>query len=232
MAGFQVSIGAVNDLADHAVDAVAKPWKPLPAGRLSSAAARGIALAGVLLGGTLSALAGFVPLLVGLAGWSLGGAYDLWLKRRGWGWLAFSLALPLVPVFAWSGAGAGLPPRLGVLIPLGALAGLQLSLANELADLDADQAADGRGLAVRLGRRRAATTMLAAAFGVSAVAWLTLPGTSMTTLTLLAGATVLNISGAATSAVGAARGRWLGWGLQACAVALLALAWIAAARAP
>jgi 4-hydroxybenzoate polyprenyltransferase len=231
MAGFQVSIGAMNDLADQALDTVAKPWKPLPASRVSAVATRRIALVGYLMGAALSAFAGLAPLLVGLAGHGLGLAYDLRLKRAGWGWLAFALALPLVPIYAWTGAGAGLPPRLGALVLLGALAGLQLALANELVDLDADAATHGRGLAVRLGRRRAAMTMLVAAGAVLSVAGLTLSGASSAALFALVAASGVAAVGAAASTRSAPRWRWLGWQAQALGVALLALAWIPAARA-
>ncbi|MFI5255111.1 MAG: UbiA family prenyltransferase [Candidatus Limnocylindrales bacterium] len=231
MAGFQVSIGAANDLADRALDAVAKPWKPLPAGRIGESGAHGVALAGFGLGAVLSALAGPVPLLVGLTGYGLGLAYDVRLKRAGWGPLAFALALPLIPVYAWAAAGAGLPPRLGLIIPLAVLAGLQLALANELADLDADAVADGRGWARRLGRRRAVAVMLAAAVAVLVLAWLTLPGATGTTLGALIAATVATAAGAAASARGPLTWRWLGWGAQALGLALLALAWISALRA-
>jgi 4-hydroxybenzoate polyprenyltransferase len=231
MVGFQVSIGATNDLADRALDALAKPWKPLPAGRVSAAATRRIALVGYLMGAALSFMAGFAPLLVGLVGHGLGLAYDLRLKRAGWGWLAFALALPLVPIFAWTGAGAGLPPRLGALVPLGALAGLQLALANELVDLDADAAAHGRGLAVRLGRRRASVTMLVAAAAMLSLAGLTFSGASSAALAVMVAATGATALGAVASMRSAPRWRWLGWQAQALGVALLALAWISAARA-
>jgi hypothetical protein len=64
---------------------------------------------------------------------------------------------------------------------------------------------------------------------VLSLAWLTLSGASPTSSAALVAATVLGLAGAAASAVGASRWRWLGWGAQACAIALLALAWISAA---
>jgi len=231
MAGFQVSIGAANDLADRDLDALAKPWKPLPSGRVSVPAARRAAIAAYLVGVALSAAAGPAPLVVGLAGHGLGLAYDLRLKRVGWGWLALAVALPLVPVYAWTGAGAGLPPRLGPLVVLGLLAGLQLGLANELVDLEADAAGRGRGLAVRLGRRGAALTMAAAALALLGVAVLTAPGATTSTLGVLSAAAMASLIGAACSARDAPRWRWLGWQAQAVGVVLLALAWLSAARA-
>ena len=230
MVGFQVSIGATNDVVDRDRDAIAKPWKPLPAGRVSASAARWIALGAYAMGAALSAFAGLVPLGVGLAGHGLGIAYDLRLKRAGWGWLAFALALPLVPIYAWTGAGAGLPPRLGALTVLGALAGLQLALANELVDLEADAVASGRGLAVRLGRRRATTTMVLTAAAVLSVAVLTFSDAASAASSAMVAAIGATAVGVAASTRGAPRWRWLGWQAQALGVALLALAWISAAR--
>jgi 4-hydroxybenzoate polyprenyltransferase len=231
MAAFQASIGAANDLADRDLDAAAKPWKPLPAGRVSAGAARRVAVASYAIGLGLSAVAGPAALVVGIAGHGLGLAYDLRLKRAGWGWPALALALPLVPVYAWVGVGAGLPPRLGPLVVLGVLAGLQLGLANELVDLDSDAAAHGRGLAVRLGRRPAALTMIGAAVGLACVAALTVPGASAGTVAALAVASAASVTGAASSSRSAARWRWLGWQTQAVGVVLLALAWLSAGRA-
>jgi 4-hydroxybenzoate polyprenyltransferase len=226
MAGFQVSIGTVNDIADRHLDAHVKAWKPLPAGRLPLRVAKGIAFAAYLLGVGLSALAGLAPLVVGLVGHGVGLAYDLRLKRAGWGWLAFTLALPLVPVFAWLGAGAGLPPRLGPLAVLAVLAGLQLAVANELADLDADAASGGRGLAVRLGRRRARGLMVMVAAAVLGLAGLTLGvGAPITAVAFGAGAAV-SVAGTTASTRDAPRWRWLGWQAQALGLALVALAWI------
>lgn len=231
MAGFQASIGALNDIHDRSDDEVAKPWKPLPAGRVTFAAARATALGGALLGILLSTAAGPAALAVGLIGYGLGVAYDLRLKRTGWGWLAFALALPLVPVYAWLGAAAGLPPRVAVLALLGPLAGFALACANGLVDVEHDAVAGGRGVAVRLGRGRATAAIVAADSALVAVAWTTSTGGQAVTWALIA-ATVTLALGAAWSARLAVRWRWLGWQAQAAGVAILAVGWLAgAARA-
>src|SRR3970040_655329 len=154
LAGFQASIGALNDIHDRSDDEVAKPWKPLPAGRVTFAAARATALGGGLLGFLLSGAAGPAALAIGLIGYGLGVAYDLGLKRTGWGWLAFALALPLVPVYAWVGAAVRLPPDTLVVAVMGPLAGLALACANGLVDLERDAVAGGRRGAVRPGQWR------------------------------------------------------------------------------
>jgi len=228
MAGFQASIGALNDIHDRSDDEVAKPWKPLPAGRVTSAAARATALGGGLLGTIVSATAGPAALVVGLIGYSLGVAYDLRLKRTGWGWLAFALALPLVPVYAWLGAPAGLPPRVAVLALLGPPAGFALACANGLVDLEHDALAGGRGIAVRLGRARATAAIVAADVALVAVAWNTSSDGRGVTPTLLA-ATVTLAVGAAWSSRPAPGWRWLGWQAQAAGVAILAVGWLAGA---
>jgi len=231
MAGFQASIGALNDIHDRSDDEVAKPWKPLPAGRVTFAAARATALGGGLLGFLLSAAAGPAALAIGLIGYGLGVAYDLGLKRTGWGWLAFALALPLVPVYAWVGAAARLPPDTLVVAVMGPLAGLALACANGLVDLERDAVAGGRGVAVRLGRWRATAAIVAADIALVAVAWATSIGERGVTPALVA-ATVTLAVGAAWSARMAVRWRWLGWQAQAAGVAILAVGWLAgAARA-
>jgi 4-hydroxybenzoate polyprenyltransferase len=231
MTGFQASIGALNDIHDRSDDEVAKPWKPLPAGRVTSGAARATALGGGLLGTLLSAAVGPAALAIGLIGYGLGVAYDLRLKRTGWGWLALALALPLVPVYAWLGAAAVLPPNALVLAVMGPLAGLALACANGLVDLESDAAAGGRGVAVRLGRGRATAAIVAADSALVAVAWTTSTGARGLTPVLVA-ATVTLVLGAAWSARMAVRWRWLGWQTQAAGVAILAVGWLAgAARA-
>ncbi len=117
-------------------------------------------------------LLGPATLLVGLAGYGLGVAYDLGLQRTAWGWVCFALALPLVPVYAWLGVGAGLPPDVGTLILLGVIAGTELAVANGLVDVTTDAGVGTAGIAVRLGLVRARLVMVATALGLLALAWL------------------------------------------------------------
>lgn len=228
MAGFQSSIGALNDLRDRDDDMLVKRWKPLPAGRVTPALARQVALGGGVGGALLSALAGPATLAVGLCGYGLGVLYDLGLKRTAWGWTAFALALPLVPVYAWLGAGAGLPPQAAVLAVVGPLAGLALACANGLADFEQDLATGAHGIAVRLGRARTLVVMAAADVTLIALCWLTVAGSSGVATALLAGTATL-VVGATWSSRDAVRWRWLGWQAQAIGVAGLAVGWLSGA---
>ena len=165
-------------------------------------------------------------------------AYDLGLKRTPWGWACFALALPLVPVYAWLGVGAGLPPNVGTLVLLGALAGTELAVANGLVDIGTDTGVGTAGVVVRLGQRRARSAMVATALGTLAVAWLStllgggLVGTTAPTVASLVapiiGSAVL-LAGVAMSLRSGAIWSWRGWHVQALGVAILALTWIVAA---
>ncbi len=58
MAGFQASIGALNDLHDRVDDAVGQPWKPIPSGRVGPGAARSVVVAGAVVGSAGSLVLG------------------------------------------------------------------------------------------------------------------------------------------------------------------------------
>jgi len=237
MAGFQVSIGAINDVSDRDHDAVAQPWKAIPSGRVSLRTARSVAVGGASVGILASLLLGPATLAVGLMGLAIGVAYDLGLKRTAWGWLCFAVALPLVPVFAWLGAGAGLPPQVATLFLLGGLAGTELAIANGLVDAPGDGQLGARGIAIRLGPGPARATMAAAGIGVLAVAWLSLSGpggavgssqgSGAIVLGLLSGS-VLLAAGVVMSLRQDATWAWRGWQVQAVGIAAVALVWLAA----
>ena len=238
MAGFQASIGALNDLHDRVDDAIGQPWKPIPSGRVGPATARSVAVAGAVVGSVGSLLLGPATLLVGLAGYGLGVAYDVRLKRTAWGWACFALALPLVPVYAWLGASAGLPPTGGTLILLGVLAGSELAVANGLVDVTTDADVGTVGITVRLGLVRARVLMVAMALGLLALAWLPtllgagLAGSDPPTPSDLVAAVIGSVAllvGVAMSLRGDAIWSWRGWHVQAIGVAILAVGWIVAA---
>src|SRR5207249_9087082 len=78
-------------------------------------------------------------------------SYDLWLKGTALSWLAWSAGLPLLPLFAWLGAGRGVSGGLVLLMVLAGVAGLALALANGLADYEADARGGVAAPVVRLG---------------------------------------------------------------------------------
>jgi 4-hydroxybenzoate polyprenyltransferase len=233
MFAFQVSIGALNDLVDAPIDAVVKPAKPIPSGQVSPRTARLIVVGGGAIGLALSASVSPAAVMLGAIGYGAGVAYDLAIKRMGLGWLGFTIAFPVLLLYAWTGAGAGLPPGWATLLPVAALAGPALQLSNALTDLDHDRATGTDGLAVRLGRGRAVAVLAALLLAVHALAWWTLlaatPPVAAVAAAAVASATAL--VGVAATAAGTPRSTAWGWTLQCLAIALLAVAWVVVAAA-
>ncbi len=227
----QASIGATNDVVDAAADARAKPAKPIPAGLVARRTAILVALIAGAVGLALAALFGAAALAVAMAGYALGLAYDVRLKRSRWSWLAYALALPLVPAFAWLGAGAGLPPRFPLLAVLALTAGTALALANGLVDLEGDAATGTMGLAGALGRGASLRLIVACEIVLVAVAVVTSTSVPVTHaplpwLALALGAAIM-AAGAALSAQAVIVRRRVGWEMQAVSVGLIAVAWFA-----
>jgi 4-hydroxybenzoate polyprenyltransferase len=249
MACLQASIGTVNDLVDAPLDARSKSGKPLPAGHLSIDLARAWAGLGLVLGLGLAVPSGVATIAVAMAGVGLGYVYDARLSRTAWSWLPLSLALPLVPIFAWLGATGAVPPGLSVLIPVAVIAGGALMVGNALADVDRDAAAGKATVAVRFGRRGAwlvnAVAMTAAAGLALAVApggdagILAGGGGKGSPVELLAQLRAFGIPlGGAVIGIGA----WLlamtrstmrerGWELEVVGTAVLGLGWLAGTAA-
>lgn len=231
MLGFQTSIGALNDLVDAEQDRLVKPGKPIPAGLVSRRIALGIVISGGLVGLTISAGLGAVVLVLGAAGYASGLAYDLFMRRHGLGWLCFVAAFPLLLAWTWMAAVNSLPPGWPFILPLAAIAGPAIHLANSLVDLDADVRSGATSLATQLGPRRArqALAMLLAIVYVLAWASLLVLG-ALPDLALFAAllATLSATVGLTLSWRPAARARETGWLLQAVGLALMASAWLAA----
>jgi 4-hydroxybenzoate polyprenyltransferase len=155
-------------------------------------------------------------------------AYDLRLKPTRWAWLCFALAFAILPLYAWYGAVGVLPPRVAFLEPLAFLAGPLIQVSNSLADLERDHAAGMRTLAVRLGARNSVLLILVLIGVIHGLAWLQLAGIRFEVLVPVAAASALALAGAALSAQPQPRRREMGWMVQAVALALLGLAWLAA----
>jgi 4-hydroxybenzoate polyprenyltransferase len=230
MTVLQASVGALNDLIDAPSDAGRKPGKPIPAGLVTPAAARGIAAAAAVVGVVLAIPSGAatVALAVGLL--ALGYAYDLWFKGTAWSWLPFALAIPLFPTYGWLGAAGSLPQIWAVLLSTAVLAGAALALSNATVDVERDRAASLESVATRLGRERAMRANLA----LLAVVW------TLATVTLWLAGELLPWGAAAVVGGGAVLAGWAalraadpatrerGWEGQAVGVAVLAVGWLAA----
>lgn len=163
MLGGQLAIGALNEYMDREADALAKPWKPIPAGDVSPTAALVVTAFGLLLMFVTAGLLGLPELLVLSIGIGGGLAYDLGVKRTPVSWLPYLIALPIVPIWAWLVMDEFQPRHLW-LYPIGALLIVAIHLAQVLPDIPADRARGERGLGVFLGERWASVVMWSAAF--------------------------------------------------------------------
>lgn len=241
MLAIQVSIGALNDAVDAPIDAVAKPRKPIPRGLVGRPTADWVAALGGGVGLGLAALSGVGVFAIALAGAALGWLYDLRLSRTAASWLPLSLALPLLPVFAWLGATGGVPPGLVTLVPVAVLAGAALGLANGLVDVERDARAGLGAVVVLLGRRRAwwLQTGLLAIVAVLAALLAPMPagtpatatGVGLETLTVLRAIGIplgAGLLAAGAAALSAARPsvRERGWELEAVGVAAIGVGWL------
>jgi 4-hydroxybenzoate polyprenyltransferase len=187
----------------------------------------------------LSIVSGPATALVAAACLALGWTYDLRLSRTALSWLPLSLALPLLPIHAWLGATGAIPGGLLGLVPVGALAGGGLAIANALADVERDSSVRRRTLAVQLGARRAwwvqTLAVATAALLTVILAPAVIEAGSSTGLGVLRtvqlggiwlGALALGL-GALALASGKARVRERGWELEAMGVAGLGIGWLA-----
>jgi 4-hydroxybenzoate polyprenyltransferase len=177
MFGAQLAIGAVNELVDADLDAVAKPEKPIPAGLVSRRGARIVTLTGLLLMILFSFRFSLAAFLLCALGAGVGIAYSIWFKRTIWGWVPYLIALPLIPIWVWS-ALSSVDPGLFAIYPIGAAAVISVQIAQSLPDLDADRDSGVRTLAVALGPGRAhlacwAAMLLAASIAAACASWLT-----------------------------------------------------------
>jgi 4-hydroxybenzoate polyprenyltransferase len=230
MFGFQVSIGALNDLVDADRDRLAGADKPIPAGLVSRRVAMVVVVAGASTGLAVSASFGGAVLLVGLLGAGSGYAYDLVARRAGLGWITFAVALPALLVWVWLAAAGTLPPESMVLLPLAALAGPAVHLANSMADTDDDQQTGATSLATRLGPHRSRRVLVGLDLVIWALAWLglvLLAPLSAGALLLTSVATVVAGVGALASISARTASSDLGWTLGALALAMVAVIWVA-----
>jgi 4-hydroxybenzoate polyprenyltransferase len=146
----QSAIGVTNDVFDRELDARTKPWKPLVSGVVPLSAAIALALGLIAATAALALTLGALSFALAMLGMACGLAYDIWFKRSVLSALPFMVAIPTLPIWVWVTLGEW-EPALWWLLPLGALIGLSLHLANTLPDIDDDLRHGVRGLAHRLG---------------------------------------------------------------------------------
>ena len=227
----QCAIGVANDYFDRDLDAVAKPWKPIAAGlvptRVAAVLALGLTAAAAVVALTLGA-ASFALAMLGLG---CGLAYDARLKRTLFSAVPFMVAIPTLPLWVWLTMGVW-QPVCWWLLPLGALIGFALHLANTLPDIESDSAHGVAGLAHRIGAQwsmRLAWGAFAAALALSGmlalfvkydVRWY------VPTIVFGVGALAVSITGALLRRD--EFGLQFGFGVLSLASVVLAVGWLAA----
>ncbi|MCA1669502.1 MAG: UbiA family prenyltransferase [Thermomicrobia bacterium] len=227
--GSQATVGIVNDLRDRDLDAVAKPEKPLIAGRATVRGAAGVGLLTLAMALGAGAALGRVSLLFVLGMTAAGLIYDLWLKRTALSFLPYIFGLPILPIWAWI-AVRDAPPRLWLTYPLGVLVGFGLHLANALPDAERDRAGGIRGLVQVVGTRGALLLCLGSfALTIVAVGMLTAARRDAAVFVLIGGAAVLLLGATLSAAVRPSVGTMQrNWGvLIGCAICIAA-AWLRA----
>lgn len=228
----QFAIGAINDVVDAAGDAATKPIKPITSGHLAPRTALLIGVGAASVGLAVYAAWGPLVFLLGAAGLGCGLAYDLGLKRAGLGWLCWAVAFPILPLSTWLAAAGALPPHPELLLPLAAIAGPMLQLANGLVDLERDAELGIPAPVIRLGRRRSLAVLGILVAAVYGATWVSLVGARVPaeSLAVIAAGSVIAVAGIRLSAESRPSLRERGWQAQAIALALLAAGWVTAVR--
>lgn len=228
MVAMQVSIGALNDVMDVERDAGRKLAKPIPAGLVSRRAGMVVVIVAGGLGLGLSATLGAPVLAVAALGLGIGYAYDLWARGTAWSWLPLTLALPLLPVYAWLAATRTIPPWFIALVPMAALAGMALSIANSAADVERDREAGIGSIAADLGPRGAFAVIAGLWLGSALIAWGSLAGLASVVPwgLVIGGAVAVAIGAARVGMRGSPAVRERAWEAQAVAAAVAGVAWL------
>jgi 4-hydroxybenzoate polyprenyltransferase len=149
-AAMQFSIGILNDYCDRHLDAAGGKNKPIVRGlvRPHEALLAGLFMIVVMI--VILLPFNFLTWLAALGYLVLGQIYNLGLKSTPLSGILFALAMPLLPLYAFAGVGR-IPSMVLWFIPIGALLGVALNLANSLPDVEEDAASKANTLAVVLG---------------------------------------------------------------------------------
>jgi 4-hydroxybenzoate polyprenyltransferase len=151
-AAMQLSIGILNDYCDRRLDALGGKNKPIVLGLIRPHEAL---LAGLLMVAIMFVILlplNLIALLAALGYLALGQIYNLGLKSTPLSGILFALAMPLLPLYAFAGVGR-IPSMVIWFIPIGAILGVALNLANSLPDIEEDAAGNAQTLAVTLGAK-------------------------------------------------------------------------------
>ncbi len=148
----QFSIGILNDYFDRHLDVLSEKNKPIVMGliRPNEALLAGLFMIVVMF--VILLPLNLIALLAALGYLALGQLYNLGLKSTPFSGILFALAMPLLPLYAFAGVGR-IPSMVIWFLPIGAVLGVALNLANSLPDLEEDAAGNAKTLAVTLGVR-------------------------------------------------------------------------------
>ena len=151
-AAMQLSIGILNDYCDRHLDMLGRKNKPIVLGLIRPHEAL---LAGLLMIAIMFVILlplNLFALLAAIGYLALGQIYNLGLKSTPLSGFLFALAMPLLPLYAFAGIGH-IPSMVIWFLPIGALLGVALNLANSLPDIEEDAAGNAHTLAVTLGAK-------------------------------------------------------------------------------
>ncbi|MEX1173186.1 MAG: UbiA family prenyltransferase [Chloroflexota bacterium] len=234
MTALQASIGALNDLRDAPADAGRKPGKPIPAGLVAVPVARAVVVTAAAAGVALAAPSGPGLVALALLVLAIGYAYDLAAKGTPWSWVPFALGIPILPLYGWLGASDAVPGWLVALVPIAAIAGGAIAIANARADLERDETVGQASVATSLGLEdswRVSVVLVVGAMAAAA-AWLATTGDSpppiLAVIGLLAGLLV-TAAGLVVGRRAAPARRERAWQLVAVGIAVFGIGWVAAA---
>ncbi|MCS7103002.1 MAG: geranylgeranylglycerol-phosphate geranylgeranyltransferase, partial [Candidatus Korarchaeum sp.] len=145
---------AVNDYFDAPVDAINKPHRPIPSGKISKREALTFYAIFSLAGVTLSSILGPLEFLIVLAFSSAWYAYARWLKRTGVpGNIIVSLGVAFTLIFGSISAG-NLTMKVILFSSIAFTSNLAREFVKAVEDLPGDRTYNIRTLAVRIGIRR------------------------------------------------------------------------------
>ncbi|QBD79480.1 hypothetical protein EPA93_27270 [Ktedonosporobacter rubrisoli] len=146
----QLAIAILNDYCDREQDKGSKKPKPIPLGLIHAHEALILGILFIALMLLLLWPLNGMALLISLLYLALGLSYNLGLKATPLSGIVFALFIPLIPIYAFAGMDH-LPLWLLWLIPVAAVLGITLNLANSLPDLEEDRQQGVHTLAVALG---------------------------------------------------------------------------------
>jgi 4-hydroxybenzoate polyprenyltransferase len=157
----QIAVGALNDVVDRHGDALSQPNKPIPAGRISLKAARGLVVVGLVGVVLLAASFGASSLFLMLLATGGGLVYDLRLKPTPYAVTCYWIGFLTLITWIWAIAGH-LTVQLFALYPAGALLLLAAHLAQSFPDIEKDRLVGRMGLATVLGPKRTRNVVVTA----------------------------------------------------------------------